>query len=327
MHGPTVFIPPFPSPFLPHSCFISSVPVFFVAFVIPAGLMLLFNLVIFTVVVCVYITFICKKVPTAPESRRKKMKRSRRQATAHLMFVTPATTILFVLGWALAALTFLTSEASIGLHLLSAVFIAGLGWFLFIYYIVTARETRKLVHDAFCKPKKINTQQFLSMESLGKASGIDESDSDSDYPEREKRYGEFDVTYIGRKSALIEQKFSIRFMGEGGANGGDEEGERRGGDSSDSAHLAPNQPQSSRSEQQESPSIPSVEHARQHSLEAIADEPEKVKLSENSGSDESPVKVGSYLSQEDVNSDEGSPKARTFMPPSGQVIFTVTPDT
>ena len=288
--------------------------------------MLLFDIVIFTVVVCVFVKFICKRAP-APDSK-KKMKRSRRLATAHLILVTPTTTILFVLGWALAALTFLTSEASIGLHLLSAVFIAVLGWFIFIYYILTAKDTRKLVHDAFCKPKKqLNTQQFLSMESLGQASGIDESDSDSDYPEREKRYGEFDVTYIGRKAALIEQKFSIRFMSEG-AKGGGERGEDSSG--GDTAQPTNSRLQPSRTDEQ--PSTSTAEDTfQQHNLEAIAEEPEKVKLSENSGSDESPVKVGSYHSQEDVNSDEGSPKAavsrKTFMPPSGQIVFTVTPET
>ena len=123
----------------------------------------------------------------------------------------------------------MTSEASLAFHLLAMLFSALLGWFIFIYYIATAKDTQKLVHDALCGKKQPNpnVNKFLSMESL-KASEMDESDSDSDYPERERRYGEFDVTYIGQKrDALIEQKFSIRFMAEGdqGAEGIDEGGE------------------------------------------------------------------------------------------------------
>ena len=201
-------------------------------FIVPVGILLLFNTVVYLVVMSVFIKFSCKKAPSETGSKKNKLKKSRRQATVRLIFTTPATTIFFIFAWLFAAFTFLTSEASIAFHLLSALFTAALGWFIFVYYIATAKDTRKLVHDAFCgKPKKkLNTNQFISMESLGKASGIDESDSDSDYPEREKRYGEFDVTYIGRKGALIEQKFSVRFMKEGG-EGADGSGNTAAGES------------------------------------------------------------------------------------------------
>ena len=258
----------------------------------------------------------------------------------------------------------MTSEASLGFHLLSAFFTATLGWFIFIYYIATAKDTRKLVYDAFCgKPKKnLNVNQFLSMESLGKASGIDESDSDSDYPERERRYGEFDVTYVGRKGALIEQKFSVRFMGGEGEEGVvREEGEDEKAIGDDSGNREPNgletaggsshglsgqivfsaiTPSSPQKDDEKATFSSSSLQPSQHTETERTDSSglttileDKKQQNENTGNDDStPVQMSSHSnSQEDVNSDDGSPKAaemrKTFLPPSGQVIFTVTPET
>lgn len=183
---------------------------------IPAGIILIFNVIVYVMVTVLFIRKNCTKQPEMTERMKRKAK-SRRQTIIQLLFSSPTIAIFFLFAWLFVALTFVTSEASLGFHLLSALFIALLGWFIFIYYIVTAKDTRKLVHDALCGKdrKNLNTNQFISMESLGRASGIDESDSDSDYPERERKYGEFDVTYIGQKSALIEQKFTIRFKADG----------------------------------------------------------------------------------------------------------------
>ena len=314
------------------SCFISSVPVFVATFVIPAAVALFFNLTIYLVVIIMFLRFKCKKQPPltdAATTKKKMMKRSRREATVRLIFSSPVMGTLFVLGWVFAALTLVTGEASAAFHLLSALFTAGLGWFIFIYYIATAKDTRKLVHDACCgKPKQNLNDQFLSMESLGKASGIDESDSDSDYPERERRYGEFDVTYVGRKAALIEQKFSVRWgdgEGEGGRRGSrtQESGSQSVGGQIVFATFTPSSDESS-----PKPRAEGDTHPAQLTLEPVPEDPES-----KSSPEDSPVQLGppDSGSQEDVNSDEGSPKAsssqKNFLGPSGQVVFTVTPTT
>ena len=363
-HSIYIYIPPFSNlqdlflhvfhSFFTHSCFISSLPVFLVTFVIPAAVALAFNLVIYTVVICVFIRFKCKKAPpltegnatTASKKKKKLMKKSRREATLRLIFSSPATGTLFVLAWIFGALTLITAEASIGFHLLSALFSAALGWFIFIYYIVTAKDTRKLIHEAFCKKrrKNLNANQVISMESLSMASGMDESDSDSDYPERERRYGEFDVTYVGRKAALIEQKFSVRW-GDGEGGEGKEvrvSGERRdpgsraeeGNAQSVSgqvifAAFTPSSTESEDKPERSSVAEGDTSAAGATSLEAVLEEKSN---GEFGGPDESPVHMGSHRSsQEDVNSDEGSPRASTsrknFLSPGGQVVFLVTPTT
>ena len=316
-------------------------PVFVTTFVMPAAVALIFNLTIYVVVICVFIRFKCKRQPpmTDAPASKKKMKRSRREATVRLIFSSPTIGTLFVLGWLFASLTLVTGEASAAFHLFSALFTAVLGWFIFIYYIATAKDTRKLVYDACCgKPiHNLNANQFLSMESLGKASGIDESDSDSDYPERERRYGEFDVTYVGRKAALIEQKFSVRWGdGEREGNGG--------GDRDPSSRVEEGNSQSaggqivfaaftpSSTEDGNSKSRPSVTDGDTNmaplSLEPVSGQPEESKASP----DETPLQLGSHSgSQEDVNSDDGSPKAsssrKNFLAPAGQIVFTMTPTT
>ena len=313
---------------------------FVATFVIPASIAVFFNLAIYLGVMCIFIRFKCKKQPPLTDAtaskKKKKMKKSRREATIRLIFSSPVIGTLFVLGWIFASLTLVTAEASIAFHLLSAIFTAALGWFIFIYYIVTAKDTRRMVYEAFCgKPKKnLNANQFLSMESLGKASGIDESDSDSDYPERERRYGEFDVTYVGRKAALIEQKFSVRWGdGEGGGRVR-EDGSRAEEGHSHSvggqivfAAFTPSaaEPRSSSAEGGD------TNAAQPRSMETVEEDPEE-KSGKCSPVDDSPVHLGSHSgSQEDVDSDEGSPKASTtgknFLPPVGQIVFTVTPTT
>ena len=345
------------------SCFISSLPVFLATFIIPAAVAIIFNLVVYFVVISVFIRFKCKKAPpltdtsttttttttTTPAAKKKKrlMKKSRREATVRLIFSSPATGILFGLAWIFGALTLITAEASIAFHLFSALFTATLGWFIFIYYIATAKDTRKLVYEAFCgKPKKRpNANQVISMESLSMASGMDESDSDSDYPERERRYGEFDVTYVGRKGALIEQKFSVRWgEGEGEEEKDIEAGRDRGGRGSRVEEgnsqsvggqivFAAFTPSSTEDSSDKPASLSGAggdtSAATPSSLEAVLEEKAN---GECGGPDDSPVHVGSHSgSQEDVNSDEGSPKATTsrknFLPVAGQVVFTMTPTT
>ena len=242
----------------------------------------------------------------------------------------------------------MTSEASLAFHLLSMLFSILLGWFIFIYYIATAKDTKKLVHDALCGKKQPSpkTHQFLSMESLGKASEIDESDSDSDYPERERRYGEFDVTYIGQKrEGLIEQKFSIRFMGEGGqgAEGGEgADGIDEGGENDDSGKtpleeatvaefsasnltsLTDEKPMSSSEASllQTSADTPRTIHVESTSTQK---DPEQAQV--HSGK-ESPLQMSS---EEDVDSDEchlgtntTSDKDSASASPPELVVFTAT---
>ena len=200
-----------------------------------------------------------------------------------------------------------------------------------------------MVHNAFCGKQQpnLNVNQFLSMESLGRASGIDESDSDSDYPERERRYGEFDVTYIDRKGAFIEQKFTIGFKADGDGDG-DRDGDDNGNNSrapqvQDSNTLPAGSVIFSAPLTDDDKSLPVASTSqitnrthvdsdhREDGNTAILEDP-KSKSSESSGG--SPP-----TSEEDVDSDEykGSPQAlaskESFLPPTGEVGFTKTPET
>ena len=128
------------------SCFVSSLPVFLVTFVIPAAVAIIFNLVVYFIIIFVFIRLKCKKEPpltdtaTTTTSKKKTMKKSRRKAILRLIFSSPTTGILFGLAWIFGALTLITAKASIAFHLLSAFFTATLGWVIFIYYINTGKD-------------------------------------------------------------------------------------------------------------------------------------------------------------------------------------------
>lgn len=305
-------------------------------FIIPAFIAIIFNVVVYIVVVVLFIrSSYAKQQPEMTERMKKKVK-SRKQAITRLFYSTPIIATFFLFAWIFSALTFVTSEASIGFHLLSALFSGLLGWFIFVYYIATAKDTRKLVHDAFCRQKQnLNTHEFLSMESLGRASGIDESDSDSDYPERERKYGEFDVTYIGRKSALIEQKFTIGFKADG-ADGVDRDDTTNG-----VTHAQPELPPPaedtlvSNDDKCSSPEVPGSPEAsnrtrigsiHKEDLAAMLEGPKAE--SKNSGS----LSGSPHTSEEDVDSCDylmdvtgkfkGSPESP--LAPAVQVVFTTS---
>lgn len=325
----------------PCSCFISSLSVFLATFIIPAVIAVIFNVVVYVMVVVLFVRGSYTKQPDMTERMKKKVK-SRKEAVTRLLFSTPTIAIFFLFAWIFAALTFVTSEASIGFHLLSAFFSTLLGWFIFVYYIATAKDTRKLVHDAFCRQKQnLNANEFLSMESLGRASGIDESDSDSDYPERERRYGEFDVTYIGRKSALIEQKFTIGFK----ADEADGDDTTNGVTHAQPQHRAPAEDtlvsSALNDDKCSSPEAPgSPEHSNRTRVDSIHKEDLAAMLeypkagSKNPGSlSESP-----HTTEEDVDScdylvdvtgkfKDSPPSEKSPLPPAVQVVFTTTSQT
>lgn len=211
---------PYTVPLLPHflcSCFISHFPVFLAAFMVPLGVILIFNSAIFFIVVMVLVRHSRNKHRQSKPGRKRKTKTTLRTVVNCVAIMT-----LFGLTWVFGAFTFISSEASLAFHFLFAFFNSLQGCFIFVFFCLLAKETRELWRQACCgkeeRKPQTTTVRFLSMESLGKASGI-ESDDDTDYPEKEKKYNEFDVTYIDRNSSLIEQKFTIAFMAEGNGNG------------------------------------------------------------------------------------------------------------
>ena len=208
----------FPSPSLSLcSCFISHFPVFISAFLAPIGVILILNTVVFLSVLSVLIRHASNKHRTKESGYKKK-------ATIKTLLNGLAIMTLFGLTWVFGAFTFINSEASLAFHFLFAFFNSLQGCFIFIFFCLLAKETRDLWQQACCgkqKKHQLTTQtttlaKFLSMESLGKAPGV-ESD-DEDYPDKVKKYNEFDVTYIDRKTSLIKQKFTIAFRSEGNGN-------------------------------------------------------------------------------------------------------------
>lgn len=179
--------------------------VLIIALFVPAGLTIAVEVIIYLAVLFVFVKYNCKK-------QSEKKRKSGRRTTTKVLLNSPAMLIFFLLGWTFTSFTFITSEASIAFHLLSAVFSTLLGWLIFVYFVLMAKRTRKAVHETFCGKEKLpQPPRVISMESFERMSGVEDSDSDSDYPDKEKKYNEFDIYLERKKSALIEQQFTIAF--------------------------------------------------------------------------------------------------------------------
>jgi hypothetical protein len=122
--------------FCVHSCFIGDARVFFVAFLGPIFAVLLFNLIIYIIVIVVLIKHSRNKLGKAMND--KKQRKSNIRLAVSLLGVM----ILFGLTWVLGAFTI--SEASLTFQFLFAVFNSLQGFFIFIFFCVLSPEVRQL---------------------------------------------------------------------------------------------------------------------------------------------------------------------------------------
>ena len=129
------------------SCFIGNIAVFFGAFLGPIFAVLLFNAVIFVIVVVVLLRH------TMNSRGRVKEQMSKAKAIRLLISIM-GVMFLFGLTWGLAALTI--SEASLVFQILFAVFNSLQGFFIFLFFCVLSKDARDFWRQVFscghCKP-------------------------------------------------------------------------------------------------------------------------------------------------------------------------------
>ena len=120
---------PFPS----HSCFIGDDRVFFAAFLGPIFAILLFNAVIFVIIIVVLIRHTQNKLNDA---------RQQRKSNIRLVMSLFGIMALFGLTWVLRAFTI--SEASLPFQILFAIFNSLQGLFIFSHFCALSDDVRQL---------------------------------------------------------------------------------------------------------------------------------------------------------------------------------------
>jgi len=146
----------------PSSCFISNPAVFFGAFLGPIFLILLFNIVIFAVVIMVLIKHSWKK----DKHSNKHIRRKRRVS---LLINIAAITFLFGLTWLFGALTvtgFADPKASTAFQFIFVILNAFQGFFIFLFFCVINKDARESWLEVFscgcCRNKSKSPQSSQS---------------------------------------------------------------------------------------------------------------------------------------------------------------------
>ena len=128
----------FCSHFSLHSCFISDPAVFFVTFLGPIFVILLFNVVIFVMVIRVLIKHTQNKIDRTKEQMNKK-------TAIRLLTSIAGVMSLFGLTWLFGALTvtgFGDARASTAFQVLFVIFNAFQGFFIFLFFCVFSKDAR-----------------------------------------------------------------------------------------------------------------------------------------------------------------------------------------
>ena len=123
-------------PFSSHSCFIGDDRVFFAVFLGPIFAIILFNAVIFVIVIVVLIRHTRNKLDKIGDARQ------RRKANIRLVMSLFGIMALFGLTWVLGAFTI--SEASLPFQILFAIFNSLQGLFIFSHFCALSDDVRQL---------------------------------------------------------------------------------------------------------------------------------------------------------------------------------------
>ena len=127
------------------SCFIGNTGVFFGAFLGPIFAILLFNVVIYSLVIRVLIKHSRRKFGSKEQTNRK--------AVIRLMISIGGVMALFGLMWVFAFLTFF--DGSTVFQFLFAIFNSLQGFFIFLFFCVLGKEGRELWLQVLCCGRKI----------------------------------------------------------------------------------------------------------------------------------------------------------------------------
>ena len=119
----------------PCSCFISNVIVFFVAFLGPIFVILLFNIITSIIVIKALIKHTRKKIEHTDENE------SKFSSVLRLLISTIGIMTTFGLTWLFGAFTIL--DASLPFQILFTVFNSFQGFFIFLFYCVINNEARQ----------------------------------------------------------------------------------------------------------------------------------------------------------------------------------------
>ena len=126
------------------SCFIGNTGVFFGAFLGPIFAILLFNIVIFVVVISVLVKHARKQIDSSDKSNQ--------QTVIRVMLTIMGLMALFGLTWIFAAFT--VSAASTAFQFLFAIFSSLQGFFIFLFFCVFGKEGRELWLKVLCCRRK-----------------------------------------------------------------------------------------------------------------------------------------------------------------------------
>ena len=127
------------------SCFLSNPATFFSAFLAPILIIILFNLVIFVIVISVLIKHTRKKLANKDQADRETVIRT--------LISIIGVTALYGLSWLFGAFTI--QGASEAFQILFTIFTSLQGFFIFLFFCVFEREARELWLQVLCCGKKI----------------------------------------------------------------------------------------------------------------------------------------------------------------------------
>lgn len=131
------------------SCFIGKVEVLYGALVAPVLAVILFNIVIFVIVLTVLIKHSKKKIERAKASSDG----SSRSATIRLLISIFSIMNLYGLTWLFAIFTFGEHEGQRAFQILFAIFNSLQGFFMFVFFCVLGKEARDSWAKFLCRGK------------------------------------------------------------------------------------------------------------------------------------------------------------------------------
>ena len=125
---------------------------FFGAFLGPIFAILLFNTVIFVIIITVLIKHSKKKFD-------REVDQGKRKTTLRLMFSIVGVMSIFGLAWFFGALTVV--RRSFAIQVLFAIFNSLQGFMIFLFFCVVNKESRDLWTELICRRKKLQTSSFV----------------------------------------------------------------------------------------------------------------------------------------------------------------------
>ena len=156
---------------LPYSCYISNIWVFFFAFLAPIFAILIFNFIIFLLVV--------RAIIRHHRNRYKDAEKGHIKETIKILVSLVGITFLFGTTWVFAVFTFISTNAhaSFASQLLFAIFNTLQGFFVFFFFVVLNSDARQAWQGLICPCKKKKKVQPVISTSSKLSAKIDTGSS------------------------------------------------------------------------------------------------------------------------------------------------------